>query len=154
MPSNPDFKDLFAAFNAEQVEFLLIGAHAVMVYTEPRYTKDLDVLVRPTADNAARVFRALAAFGAPMHDVTPDDFSTPGTVFQIGVEPNRIDVLTSIPAVTFEEAWPRRLQMKYDDEAISVMGLDDLLANKRAVGRPHDLLDATKLERARARRQS
>ena len=96
MAANPDFKDLFSELYAAHAEFLVVGAHAVMFYTAPRYTKDLDVWVRPTAGNAARVHRALTAFGAPMSDLTSDDLARPGTIFQIGVAPNRVDILTSI----------------------------------------------------------
>jgi hypothetical protein len=126
MATNPDFRDLFSALFAEGAEYLLVGAHAVMLYTTPRYTKDLDIWVRPSVDNAARVYRALVAFGAPMADLTLEDLAVSGTIFQIGVEPNRIDVVTSVDGLEFE----------------------DLLKNKRAVARPQDLLDVERLERA------
>ena len=114
MAANPDFKDLFSELYAAHAEFLVVGAHAVMFYTAPRYTKDLDVWVRPTAGNAARVHRALTAFGAPMSDLTNDDLARPGTIFQIGVAPNRVDILTSIEGVDFETAWAigRRLRTR------------------------------------------
>src|SRR5512134_1050543 len=102
MATNPDFKDLFATFNAAGVEYIVVGAHAVMVYTEPRYTKDLDVWVRPIDENAERVLAALAAFGAPTADVSVSDFAAEGTIFQIGVAPNRIDVITTVDGVVFE----------------------------------------------------
>lgn len=145
MAANPDFKDLFLAFSAEQVDFIVVGAHAVMVHTEPRYTKDLDVWVRASADNAQRTYRALAAFGAPLHELTVQDLETPGTIFQIGLAPNRIDILTSIKGVAFDEAWPRRLQRSYDGVPIATLSLQDLITNKKAVGRPQDLLDLAKL---------
>jgi len=100
MPSNPDFKDLFKLFNDEGVEYLVAGAHAVMVFTEPRYTKDLDVWVRATPENAARVFRALRRFGAPLRDITARDFIKTDLVYQIGVAPNRIDILMGIAGVS------------------------------------------------------
>jgi len=102
---NQDFRDLLAEFNARQVEFLLVGAHALAAHGHIRATQDLDIWVRPTQDNAKRVIEALRAFGAPLHDLTPKDLATPGLIFQIGVEPIRIDVLTAIDGVQFDEAW-------------------------------------------------
>lgn len=93
MATNPDFKDLFSALCDAGAEFIVVGAHAVMYFTEPRYTKDLDVWIRPTRPNAEKVHRALTSFGAPMSDLTVEDLAGPGTIFQIGVAPNRIDIL-------------------------------------------------------------
>jgi hypothetical protein len=148
MATNQDFKDLFVALSSHNAEFIVVGAHAVMVHTEPRYTKDLDVWIRPTLENAQRVYEALHDFGAPLANLTPHDLATPGTVFQIGVAPNRIDVLTAIDGVQFDEAWSRRSVGNYGGVAISLLSLDDLIANKRAAGRPQDLLDLAKLEAA------
>jgi len=147
--TNPDFRDLFLALSAEGAEHIVVGAHAVMFYTEPRSTKDIDVWVRPTAENAERVYRALSSFGAPMHDATPSDFAVPGTIFQIGVAPNRIDVLTSIDAVEFDEAWASKVSTSYGGAPIHVLSRDHLLRNKRAVNRLQDQLDVERLERAR-----
>lgn len=94
MATNPDFKELFAALCDAGAEFLVVGAHAVMFHTVPRYTKDLDIWVRPTRANAERVLRALVAFGAPLAGLTEQDLTTPGTIFQMGVAPNRVDILT------------------------------------------------------------
>ena len=146
MATNPDFKDLLSALCAEAAEFIIVGAHAVMFYTVPRYTKDLDVWVRPTRQNAERVHRALRAFGAPVVDLTVEDLAAPGTIFQIGVAPSRIDILTSIDAVSFEDAWQRRVPSTYGGVAISLLSMDDLLTNKRAAGRRQDLLDIERLE--------
>ena len=106
---NQDFRDLLAEFNARQVEFLLVGAHALAAHGHVRATQDLDVWVRPSPENATRVIEALRVFGAPLHDLTEKDLSTPGLVFQIGVEPIRIDVLTVIDGVQFDEAWAERM---------------------------------------------
>ena len=149
MPANPDFKELFVALSDAQADFIVVGAHAVMVHTEPRYTKDLDVWVRPTRENARRVLDALAAFGAPLGELTEDDLSRPGTIFQLGMAPNRIDVLTSIDAVTFQDAWQRRLLRSYDGAPIATLSIEDLIRNKSAVARPQDLIDVEMLERAR-----
>lgn len=146
MPINPDYKDLFSEFSAENVEFLVVGAHAVAYYDEPRYTKDLNIFVRPTKDNAARVWAALARYGAPLQDVSPDDFCRPGVVYQIGVEPNRIDIVMSIEAISFDDAWPSRVASTYGNVPIHIIGKTELIKNKRAVGRPQDLLDVDRLE--------
>lgn len=149
MATNPDFKDLFAALCDAEADFLVVGAHAVMFFTEPRTTKDIDVWVRPTRENAQRVFRALEAFGAPLHQLTVDDLSTTGTIFQIGVAPNRIDVLTSIDAVEFDEAWSSKVATNYGGVPIGVLSIDLLLRNKRFVDRQQDRLDVERLERVK-----
>src|SRR5689334_9861309 len=126
MATNPDSRDLFAALSARAAEFLVVGAHAVMLYTEPRYTKDLDVWVRPTPANASLVYQALADFGAPLAAVTPDDFARPGTIFQIGIAPNRVDILTSLDGVDFESAWAARTPSTYGGVPIHVLSAADL----------------------------
>jgi len=102
---NSDFNELLKAFNHYRVEYLVIGGHAVMKYTEPRYTKDLDIWVKADTENAARVFDALKTFGAPLAGMTKDDFAHEGHFYQIGVAPVRIDILMSIKGVEFAEAW-------------------------------------------------
>jgi hypothetical protein len=136
--TNHDFKDLFSALSAAGADFLLVGGHAVMFYTVPRFTKDLDIWVRPTLENARRVHAALSQYGAPMADLTIDDLAVPGTIFQIGVAPNRIDVVTAIDGVDFDGAWTRRTASTYDGIPISILSKPDLVANKRAVGRELD----------------
>ena len=106
---NPDFRDLLAEFNAAGVEFLVVGAHALAAHGLVRATKDLDLWVRPEPENARSVVAALGAFGAPLHDLTVEDLSRPGLIFQIGVEPIRIDVITAIDGVAFDDAWAERL---------------------------------------------
>lgn len=147
MATNPDFRDLLFELSAAQAEFLVVGAYAVMVHTEPRYTKDLDVWVRPTPENALRVRQALSRFGAPLGELTIDDLSSAGTIFQMGVAPNRIDILTSIEAVDFEEAKAASSTIAYGDVQVPVLSVEHLLRNKRAVGRPQDLVDVARLER-------
>src|SRR5688572_16238524 len=117
---NPDFRDLLLAFSKEGVEFVVVGAHALALHGVPRMTGDLDVLVRPSEDNAQRVWRALVAFGAPMQTagVRVEDFTTPGIVYQIGLPPSRIDVLTAITGVTFDEAWSSRESVDLEGSAI------------------------------------
>ncbi len=154
MGINRDFRDLFSELNATDARFLVIGAHAVMFHAVPRYTKDLDVWTEPSAVNAQRVYAALACFGAPMETLTPEDLATPGTIFQIGVEPNRIDVVTAVDGLRFADAWATRVASTYGEVPISILGLDDLLRNKRAVARPQDLLDVEWLERVKDQRDS
>lgn len=146
MPVHPDLTDLLSELNGENVEYLVVGAHAVMVYTEPRFTKDLDVWVRPSPENAERVHRALAKFGAPLIDCTPATFTDPQMIYQIGVAPVRVDVLMGIAGIEFEEAWPRRHECSYGNVPIHVIGKQDLIRAKRAAGRPQDLIDVQWLE--------
>jgi Nucleotidyltransferase of unknown function (DUF6036) len=151
MGVNPDFRDLFRELNAAEARYLVVGAHAVTFYSTPRYTKDLDVWVGVDARNAKRVYSALASFGAPLHQLTEEDLSTPETVFQIGVEPNRIDILTTVGGVEFDDAWRRRAESTYGEVQIWIVDRDDLIVCKRAAGRPQDLLDLVSLESARRR---
>ena len=152
MPVNSDFRDLFSALAAAEARFLVVGAYAVVHHTEPRYTKDLDVWVEPTNENAKRVLRALGGFGAPIGKLSPADLCDPDTVYQIGIEPNRIDLLTALPALEFGPAWERSATTTYGGIPIRVLGIDDLILTKRTLARPQDLLDADRLEAARKMR--
>lgn len=147
MAINPDFSDLFASLNDAGAKYLLVGGYALAIHARPRFTKDLDVWVSPDAENARCVLDALTAFGAPMASLTMADLASPGLVFQIGIPPNRIDILTAIDGVAFDEAWPRRMLATYGSHDIAVIGKADLVRNKRATGRPQDALDADTLER-------
>lgn len=146
MPVNPDFRDLFVALNAEQAEFLIVGGYALAVHGYPRFTKDLDVWIHATVENASKVWAALEAFGAPFGDLTPSDLSTSGIVFQMGLPPNRIDIITDIDGVSFSEAWAHRLCSAYGDQPVTVIGLAELIRNKKSTGRPQDALDAKLLQ--------
>ena len=148
MPVNRDFKDLLSEFNAAEVRYLVVGAHAVIFYSVPRYTKDLDIWIEPTRENAERAYRALAAFGAPLANISMADLCTPETILQIGVEPNRIDILTDVEGLRFEDAWRHRQQTTYGGEPVGLLSLSDLIAAKKAAGRPQDLLDLEWLEKA------
>ena len=152
-PLNSDFADLLHEFNAAGVEFVIVGGQAFGFHAQPRYTKDIDLLVNPAPDNARRVYRALAAFGAPLDDLTIADLSDADVVFQIGVEPNRVDILTAIDGVPFERAWASRQTGSYGGESMWVIGIEELIENKRASGRKRDLLDVDELERRRDRRR-
>ena len=129
------------------VEFLLVGAYAMAAHGHPRATGDLDIWVRANPDNAVKVLVALSRFGAPLHDLTIEDLSTPGIIFQIGVEPSRIDILTEISGVLFSDAWERKISIEMNGCSMSVIGLEDLIKNKRAAGRAKDIADVETLER-------
>jgi len=144
---NSDFKDLFAAFREVDARWLVVGGYALAFHGFPRFTKDLDVWIGTDAENAARVYNALDRFGAPLDDLTEEDLTKPNLVFQIGIPPNRIDVLTTIDGVDFGEAWQRREELSYAEVRLWVIGRDDLIRNKRATGRPQDFLDIESLER-------
>lgn len=143
---NQDFRDLLAEFNARQVEYLIVGAHALAAHGHVRATEDLDIWVRSEPANAERVIEALRAFGAPLHDLTEQDRSTPGLIFQVGVEPIRIDVLTIIDGVDFAEAWAERVNSKFADQPVSVLSREHLIKNKLAAARPQDLADVERLK--------
>ncbi len=143
---SPDFRDLLSAFNAQGVDYLVVGAYALAAHGRVRATGDLDVWVRAAPDNAARVMKALTDFGAPLHDLTLTDLSRPGVVFQVGIAPLRIDILTGIDGVTFDEAWPARVQTRVFDQPVAVLSVEHLIRNKRAVGRAQDLADLEWLE--------
>jgi hypothetical protein len=148
MSENSDFKDMFKALNTCRVRYLVAGAHAVMHYAEPRYTKDIDIWVEPTAQNATRVWRAMELFQAPLENVTEKDFRNPIMVYQIGVAPNRIDIMMSVPGVRFLTAWRSRKRSTYGGVPINIMSLGDLIKAKARAGRPQDLLDVASLKLA------
>lgn len=141
-----DFADLLRAFIDHEVRFLIIGAYALAVHGRPRATGDLDLWVDATPENAARTMRALQAFGAPLADLREADLATPGVVFQIGIAPVRIDILTSVSGVSFGEAWPARVAAEFAGVDVPVIGRAHLIANKRALGRPRDVVDVQELE--------
>lgn len=143
---NRDFVEMLSALSGEEAEFLVVGAHAVAVHGRPRATGDLDLWVRPSARNARRVWEALRQFGAPLHDLTPEELESDDLVFQIGVEPNRIDILTGIGPVDFAGAWDRRVTVELWGRSVPVIGKEDLITSKRAAGRPRDLADIAELE--------
>ncbi|HEX9202242.1 MAG TPA: nucleotidyltransferase [Acidobacteriaceae bacterium] len=144
-----DFNDLLSAFNAHNVRYLIVGGYAYARYTEPRTTKDLDLFIRADPENALATFKALAEFGAYLADATVADFAKPGTIFQIGVAPFRIDVISDISGVTFDQAWDTSETALVDDTIpVRYISSDNLIANKLAAGRPQDLIDVEKLRQA------
>ena len=142
---NQDFLDLLRAFIDRDVRYLIVGAYALGVHGRPRATGDLDIWVDPTPDNAARIMEALEVFGAPLQQVAADDFSRPGIVFQMGLAPLRIDVLTELSGLTFAEAWPGRISAAFGPLTVEVIGRDAFIKNKKATGRARDLADVEAL---------
>lgn len=143
MAQNPDYKELLQLLNEFDAEYLIVGGFAVMKYGEPRYTKDLDVWIHNSRENSSRVVQALKRFGAPIeHDrIAPATFEEKQVVYQIGIAPVRIDILTSITGVEFSDAWKRRVASTFFGVPVHFISLDDLTANKRAMGRSSDLKD-------------
>lgn len=142
----PDFRDLIGLLSKWNAEFLVVGAHALGAHGIVRATQDLDIWVNPTHENAKRVWNALAEFGAPMENTFEDDFVHPKRVVQVGIEPLRVDVMTSVTGVTFDQAWKNRIVVKIAGMNVPVIGREQLIQNKRASGRPKDLLDVQALE--------
>jgi hypothetical protein len=142
-----DFRDLLAALVAANVRFLVVGAHALGVHGVPRATVDLDIWVETSPDNAQRIWAALAAFGAPLDElsVSITDFTREDLVVQFGVPPYRIDILTGLSGVTFDEAWAQRIESPLEGVRVPFIGRDDLIRNKRAAGRLKDLSDVESL---------
>lgn len=146
---NDDFRDMLASLVECEVEFVVVGAHALAVHGIVRATGDLDILVRASRSNALRVIAALKAFGAPLeaHGVSERDFEESDNVYQVGLPPRRIDLLTSISGVSFDEALERAVRVTIDELSIPFIGRAALLRNKRATGRDKDRVDADLLER-------
>ena len=144
-----DLKQLLLAFNAHGVEYLIIGGYAVGVYSEPRATKDLDLFIRSDVRNSEAVYRALAAFGAPIVGLTPADFrDDPNAIFQIGQPPARIDILQHIGGVDFDKAWEHRTETSVDGIATHVIAAEHLIQNKLCAGRMRDLADVEAIREA------
>jgi hypothetical protein len=141
MIENPHFKELLQRFYANSVRYLIVGGYAVMKYSEPRFTKDLDVWVGNDSNNADRVYRSLAEFGAPLQsdNLLPEDFAREDITYQIGMPPIRIDILTHIDGVAFCDAWPNRVESKLFETTVFFISLDDLILNKESTGRSSDL---------------
>lgn len=144
---NSDFKDLLSIFNETGVRYLVIGGYAVAEHVEPRYTKDLDVWVDNSQENARLVIEALGDFGAPLLDVTADDFEIPTTVYQMGLPPSRIDLLAGLTEMDFADCWNRRKVVEMGELSINYISAEDLLLNKVRAGRPQDLIDADNLRK-------
>ena len=149
---NSDYSDMLRTLSECDVKFILVGGYALGALGYPRATLDIDFWVMPSPENASSLIRALEHFGAPLSNISETDFMTEGTIFQIGVVPRRIDIITKIDGVSFADAYPRAEVVDLAGLPVHVLSLQDLLANKRASGRPKDLLDVQLLERLIAER--
>ena len=143
---NSDFSDLLLALNEEAVEYLIVGGYAVIKYTEPRFTKDIDIWVNATPENAERVMRALGKFGAPLGGVTKEDFANPELFYQIGISPTRIDILMGVDGLDFKDCWRRREVTKWDSIETNFISIRDLIINKEKAGRLQDMIDLQNLK--------
>ena len=143
---NEDYKDMLHALSEEKVRFLLVGAYALAAHGYPRATMDIDIWVMPSPQNADAVLRALHRFGAPLHNLTREDLQKDGTIFQIGVAPRRIDIITTASGLQFEDAYGKSLSLNIEGIELHILSIDDLIQNKRAVGRTKDMADVEALE--------
>jgi len=141
-----DFEELLAAFNAHRVRAIVVGGHALAFHGHPRFTKDLDIFVEPTPGNADRVLESLGAFGFGSVGLTREDFSRAGQIVQLGVAPSRIDIMTAIDGVSFEEAWAGRAAGHFGHQPVFYLGRAEFLRNKKAAGRVQDLADIEAIE--------
>lgn len=153
MLTSPDFKDLLNILEKHKVRYLVVGGYAVMKYTEPRFTKDLDLWISTDEENSKAVFSALKEFGAPLKGLTPHDFTERGYFYQMGNPPFRLDIMMSIPGVEFETAWEHREEVLLEGLTIPFISRADLIRSKEAGGRAQDLLDAENLRKAEQERE-
>jgi hypothetical protein len=151
---NEDYRDMLHALSDEKVRFLLVGAYALAAHGYPRATMDIDIWVMPSTENADAVFRALCRFGAPLHNLTKEDLLKDGTVFQIGVSPRRIDIITAASGLDFDQAYKRSRPVNIEGIEVNIPSIDDLIRNKRATGRTKDLADAEALESIKKSKQN
>lgn len=149
MKLQTDLREFIALLSSHAVDYVIVGGHAVAFHGHPRFTGDIDIFVRPTSENATKLLAALDAFGFGDVGLDLAALTTPDRIVQLGVPPNRIDLLTSISGVTFDDAWRTRVLARLDGLPVAFLGREALLANKRASGRPKDLADIAELERRR-----
>jgi len=142
-----DFKEFIALLNRSEVRYLVIGGFAYSFYAEPRFTKDIDILIEPSKENAKKILEAIKEFGFTDVDLSSKDFLKPGQIIQLGVAPLRIDIVTSIKGVEFSAAWKNRVTGRFGDIDAHFISKEDLIKNKRALGRKQDLADIEKLEK-------
>jgi hypothetical protein len=143
---NEDYKDMLHALSEEKVRFLLVGAYALAAHGYPRATMDIDIWVMPSSQNADAVLRALHRFGTPLHNLSKEDLQKDGTIFQIGVAPRRIDIITTASGLQFDDAYEKSLSLNIEGIELHIPSIDDLIRNKRAVGRTKDMADVEALE--------
>lgn len=144
---NPDFKDMLSCLKDEEAEFIIVGAYALAAHGFPRATGDIDIWIKNSSDNAQKVMRALVQFGAPTSNLTEQDLTSPDMIIQIGVEPCRIDLITNISGVEFNQAWENKVSVAIDDLEIFILSKADLLRNKTVVNRDKDQGDISWLKK-------
>ncbi|HDP80643.1 MAG TPA: hypothetical protein ENN21_07360 [Spirochaetes bacterium] len=148
---NDDYREMLQILSEEGVEFLIVGAYALAAHGYPRATGDIDIWVNPDTGNAQKVYAALKRFGSPLFTVTPEDFTVKGTIFQIGVVPRRIDIITAISGVDYSDARRDAVMLDIDGLPVPVLSIEKIIINKESTGREKDALDVKQL---RARRRS
>jgi hypothetical protein len=148
MLTSPDFKELLSLLARHKVRYLVVGGYAVMKYTEPRFTRDLDLWIATDEENAKAVFSTLQDFGAPLKDLSPADFTEQGYFYSMGNPPFRLDIMMSIPGVEFERAWKHREETQLEGLTIPFISRADLIQAKQASNRAQDLIDIEKLKQA------
>lgn len=153
MRVSSDYEDLFKTLNAHKIRYLVVGGYAAMYYTQPRYTKDVDVWIIPELNDAQRVYEALKDYGAPLKGMSPEDFTDKKMIFQIGVAPIRVDIMIDVPGIDYERAWKNRKRNRFGKTPINIMGLDELIRVKKRTGRDTDMIDVEKLLRRRKKRK-
>lgn len=153
MDACPDYEDLFKTLNAFRIKYLVVGSQAYIHYTEPRYTKDIDVWIIPDLNDVTKVYAALAKFGAPLRGMTPQDFADSNIMLQIGVPPVRVDIMISVPGLDFKTAWKNRQRTIYGNTPIHVLGIEDVIRSKKAAARPQDKVDLIELKNRMSRRK-
>ena len=148
MLTSPDFKELLKIFEKHKIRYLIVGGYAVMKYSEPRFTKDLDVFIATDQENAKSVYLALKEFGAPLENLSSDDFTHEGYFYQMGRPPLRVDIMMSIPGIEFDVAWKNREVVELNDLKLFFISRSDLIRTKEVSGRPQDKIDSEKLKEA------
>ena len=145
MEAQKDFKELLELFNGHKVKYIIVGAYALAYHGAPRFTGDIDILVHPSHNNAQKILSVLSDFGFGSLNLTIEDFKNPNTVVQLGVPPVRIDIITSITGVDWEEAEKGKIEGLYGDVSVYFLGREQYITNKRAIGRKKDLADIESL---------
>lgn len=140
-----DFKELLKLFNKHKVKYCIIGAFALGFHARPRYTKDLDILIEPTVENGRKIVNALKEFGFGGLKLAAEDFCQEGRFIQLGYEPVRIDLITSVQGLDFQNIWKHRVKGNYGQQAVFFIGLDELIKSKEIAGRKQDIADLEKL---------
>lgn len=145
MELNRDYEEMLKSLNEYRVRYLLIGAYAVMYYTEPRYTKDMDIWVERSEGNIKKLYKALRNFGAPLTDISINDFMDPHMMYQIGIEPVRVNIMSDLFGIDFKKEWNNRVVSKYGSERVNIIDIKSLIMSKRKANRKQDEIDIEKL---------